>query len=252
MSFVLVDQSTMTDLAYGGELTPEILAKIAFACQEQLNGPFADAWGGSYTVRVGKDAADVGPNDVGCFIRDTLDIPGAAAYHDRLPNGAPVAYFAREDNNSLTDGPESLSVDMSHELDETAADPGANRWADEAGDRTEKAIEAADQVQNTCYAASNGVSVTNFLYPSAFDPGAAPPYDHLGKLKAQDDYDFGYEIVRSITAEAHDLQAEPLAARKGAKTVSTRGTPRLTQRRRHTHSRARRRGLALPPNPNAS
>jgi hypothetical protein len=194
LQFVLVNESTLTDDAHGGALTEETLISIAAACQGQMNQDVSPEWGIGATVRVGKtDGSDVGAQEIACWIKDSLpDVPGAVGYHDRLENGAAVVYFAREDCPSLTSGGESLSVCISHEIAETIGDPGANRWADVAGDGSEKALELCDQVQNTFYTASNGVAVSNFLLQASFDPGAPGPYDKLGVLKAQDDYNSGY------------------------------------------------------------
>jgi hypothetical protein len=239
-AFVLCDQSTLTDDAHGGPLTSEVLISIAAAVTAQMNDEVAEEWGCSVTFRVGAaDASDVKPNEIACLIKDSLpEAPGAAAYHDRLANGAPVAYFAREDYNSHTQGTSSLSVDISHECIETIGDPGANRWADILGDGSEKALELCDQVQNTIYSV-NGVSVSNFLLNSAFDPGASAPWDHMGVMKSQDDYSSGYEIVRVVDQQASQEQAKPY------KLIVHCGKMRPKQKQRHHASRTRRRGVGL-------
>jgi hypothetical protein len=272
-AFVLCDQSTLTDDAHGGPLTSEVLVSIAAAVTAQMNDEVAEEWGCSVTFRVGAaDASDVKPNEIACLIKDSLpEAPGAAAYHDRLANGAPVAYFAREDYTSHTQGTSSLSVDISHECIETIGDPGANRWADILGDGSEKALELCDQVQNTIYSV-NGVSVSNFLLNSAFDPGANAPWDHMGVMKSQDDYSSGYEIVRVVDQQASQEQAlKPLQPGESKKDFLARvkasgfymigneafplltrykmivhcGKMRPKQKQRHHASRTRRRGVGL-------
>jgi len=217
-----------------------VLVNIAAAVTAQMNDEVAEEWGCSVTFRVGAaDASDVKPNEIACLIKDSLpEAPGAAAYHDRLANGAPVAYFAREDYTSHTQGTSSLSVDISHECIETIGDPGANRWADILGDGSEKALELCDQVQNTIYSV-NGVSVSNFLLNSAFDPGASAPWDHMGVMKSQDDYSSGYEIVRVVDQQASQEQAKPY------KLIVHCGKMRPKQKQRHHASRTRRRGVGL-------
>jgi hypothetical protein len=236
-AFVLCDQSTLTDADHGGPLTPTILESIGSAVAKQMNGEVAAEWGCAVEFRVGKgDASDVAPGEIACIIKDSLpEAPDAAAYHDRLANGAPVAYFARQDYTSHTSGAESLSVDISHECIETIGDPGANRWADVAGDASEKAIELCDQVQNLTYEV-DGVAVSDFLHQSAFDPGATGPFDHLGQLAAQDDHSNGYAIERVVDQQATDAMG---------RRVVTRGCVRTTQKRRHHASRSRRRGVVV-------
>lgn len=185
-TYVLVDESTRTDADVGGELAPSTLKVIAYALKLQLNAEFNQEWGGAYDVRVDRKE-NVAPDEVCVNIQDSLpDTPGAAGYHDRLPNGAAVVYIARDGSSSLTDGSYALSVTLSHELCETAADPGANQWADTADGTTEEALEVCDRVEDTFYEAPNGVCVSNFLLRSAFDPGAAAPYDYMGILTEQD------------------------------------------------------------------
>lgn len=233
-SFVLVDQSTLTDAAHGGPLTTATIDAIGAAVTKQMNAEVAAEWGCTVSFRTGAaDASDVKPSDIACLIKDSLpDAPGAAAYHDRLPNGAPVAYFAREDYTSHTKGSESLSVDISHECIETIGDPGANRWADVADGESEKALELCDQVQNVIYEV-DGIAVSDFLLQSAFDPGASGSFDHLGKLTSQDDYSNGYMIVRVVDQQASD----DMPSRR----ANVAGTVPASQKKRHPTSRTSRR-----------
>jgi hypothetical protein len=237
LSFVLCDQSTLADASHGGPLTPAVLQTICDAVSEQMNGEFRTEWGGTYSFRVGKgDASDVQPNEVACVIKDSLkEAPGAAAYHTTLPNGAPVCYFAREDYTSHLDGSESLCNDVSHECCETAGDPGGNRWSDQASGQSEKALETCDQVQNSNYRACNGATVSNWLLQSAFDPGAAGPWDYLKVMTSQDDYSQGYMITRVVDQQAADQQPGSRGRR-----IVVLGAPRPRQKNAH-HSRAGRR-----------
>jgi hypothetical protein len=245
LSFVLVDESTLTDDAHGGALTEEILQSIADACEEQANNDIGPEWGVSATVRVGKpDGSDVGALEVACWIKDSLpDVPGAVGYHATLANGAPVAFFAREDCSSLTAGAESLSVCLSHEIGETLGDMAANLWADMATQQAEKARELCDQCQNTCYAGKGGVDVSNFLLPSAFDPGASGPFDKMGVLQSQDDFSNGYMITRVVDQSATDQTP--------SQKVVVHGAIKPTQKKRHPSSRTRRRGACVDVTPAA-
>src|SRR4029077_10486598 len=141
MRFVLVNESTTAASSLGGPLTPDVLQDVAVAISWQLNGDVAAEWGGvgTYSLRVGKnDGSDVQPSEIAIWIKNALpDAPGAAGYHDRLPNGAPVVYIGRDGSNSLTRGSNALSVTISHECCEAAGDPPANFWADR-GDGNEE------------------------------------------------------------------------------------------------------------------
>jgi hypothetical protein len=246
-AFVLCDQSTLTDAAHGGPLTTAILESIGAAVAKQMNGEVRAEWGCTVSFRVGAaDASDVKPGEICCHIQDALtDAPGAAAYHDKLPNGCPVAYFARSDYTSHTTGSESLSVDISHECIETIGDPGANRWADLASGTQSCALELCDPVQNAFYQV-DGISVSDFVTQGFFDPGSAGPFDFLGKCPAAGDYSNGYLIARTEDQQASDEMPSKLgevaAAVKRVWTTLVHGTPKTTQRHARGLSRRARRG----------
>ena len=247
-AFVLVDQSTITDAAHGGPLTTAILDQIGAAVAKQMNGEVSAEWGCKVTFRTGAaDASDVKPGEIGCLIMDSLPAaPGAAAYHDKLPNGCPVAYFARSDYSSHTQGSNSLSVDLSHECIETCGDPGANRWADLPSGTQSCALELCDPVQNQVYDV-DGVSVSDFVLQSYFDPGSSGPFDFLGKCPSVGDYSGGYLIVRTEDQQASDEMpsklAEVGATVKRVWQTIIHGTPKATQRDAHGLSRRARRGV---------
>jgi hypothetical protein len=183
MSFALVDESQGATTADGAALTPTVLESIASACLAQLNRDVSsETGGGPYLVRV-STGADIQPGEIVFSILPTLpNAPGAIAYHDVLGNGVPVAYDAITLSDSLTGPGNSLSVAISHELCETAGDPGCNRWADR-GDGTEVALEQCDAVESQTYdvglALATGIHVSNFVLRSFFEPGAPPPYDFM-------------------------------------------------------------------------
>jgi hypothetical protein len=247
LAFVLCDQSTLTDGAHGGALTPAVLDRICQAVQHQLNFDVAPEWGGSYRVRRGlPNASDRKPGEAVGYIVDTLpQAPGAAAYHDRTEDGQPILYFARDAFDSLTQGATSLSVGISHECLETAGDPGANRWADRT-DGLEQALELCDKVEDTTYSVL-GVTVSNWCLQSAFAPGAPAPWDHCRQLSSQDGRtQQGYDIVRTPGNDTSDETGN--GKRLPAQRVSIRGT--LSAKRRahkaHWSSRTYRRGVRLP------
>jgi len=180
------DMTGGTGKAGSGEaLTVDVLAAHAAAVQEQLLGPFADAWDSAPArCRVGAPGGtDVGPNERLMGYWQTPDQPGAAGYHTVDPKGRPYGKVFLDDAATLSSGAEAASVIASHEALEMTLDPTATLFALNI-DGTLYAYEASDAVEDTTYTASNNVTVSNFLHRAFFDPGAPPPYDHLGLLKA--------------------------------------------------------------------
>ncbi len=186
-SFALVDETQGATTLDGAALTPAVLSSIASACQVQLNRDVApETGGGPFLVRV-SDGKDIQPGEIVFAILPALpNAPGAVAYHDVNGKGVPVAYDAITLSDTLTGPGNSLSVAISHELCETAGDPGCNRWADR-GDGTEVAVEECDAVESQTYdvgaaaspAAPVGVHVSNFVLRAFWQPNAAPPYDFM-------------------------------------------------------------------------
>jgi hypothetical protein len=253
MRFVLVNESKSTAAGQGGVLMPATLQDIAVAVSWQLNGDVAAEWGGTgtYSVRVGQpDGSDVQPTEVAIWIKDALpDAPGAAGYHDRLGNGAAVVYIGRDGSDSLTQGGNALSVTISHECCEAAGDPPANFWADR-GDGNEEALELCDRVEDTSYAAPNGVTVSNFLLRAAFDPGASAPYDKLGVLKDRTGMTpGGYVILRTASSDEHQQtpSGKSAAGASAKHRVSIQGTIRTSKlnKKKNPSSRTYRRGVRL-------
>lgn len=238
MKFVLLDESTDIGNApqYGGPIHPEQLAAIASALNIQLNRDVATWWGGTYWVRAGASKADVQPGEVACALLDALpNAPGDVAYHDVDGNEVPVVFLARTACNSLTSGGDSVSSALSHELCEAAGDPYCNAWRDR-GDGTEVAQELSDAVQEAG-SEIDGITVSNFVLPAFFAPGARPPFDYLGTVGVGAiDAPFatmpgGYQLSRSGAGHETQILGEirPYrAARKG-----------------HWNSRTYRRGARL-------
>jgi hypothetical protein len=262
LCLVLCDHSTSTDPAQGGALTPAILAQIASALDIQLQEDVAPEWGGLPNVRVGApDASDVGPNEVELAIFDHSDQAGAAGYHAADPRGKAYGRFFRDAAVSLTAASTAglvLSGILSHEACEIAGDPGANRWADRPDGVSEEALELCDRVEDVSYTITSDdgtkVEVSNFLLPSAFDPGAPPPYDHLAVLAGQTDMTpGGYVIVRQTGAMGSAGEKwQPPAGEETialAKKVLAHGLaglpPKTLARKMAEGSRTRRRGVTF-------
>ena len=98
---------------------------------------------------------------------------GVVAAKPELDNGAQV----------LT-GDWSVSSVLSHEVLEMFVDPNCNLWAND-GKGSAYSFEVCDPVEAPSYTVA-GVSVSNFVTPSWFDPLAATTaqFDKLGQLSA--------------------------------------------------------------------
>ena len=98
---------------------------------------------------------------------------GVVAAKPELDNGGQV----------LT-GDWSVSSTLSHEVLEMFVDPNCNLWAND-GKGSVYSLEVCDPVEAPTYTVS-GVSVSNFVTPSWFDPLAAATaqFDKLGRLTA--------------------------------------------------------------------
>ena len=169
---------------------PELLGEIADAITRQVVAHVISPWGRQpVTVQVG-DAEQPDPPDparsiVPVVIFDDADQAGALGYHDRDPQGRPYArVFAGpvlEHGGDWVAGELSVASVISHEVLEVVIDPFVNLWADDGSGRL-YALEVADPVEADTYRIG-GVTVSNFVLPSWFDPGASGPYDQLGLLQ---------------------------------------------------------------------
>jgi hypothetical protein len=179
------------------------LPMIAQALAFQANGEFADAWlpgvendGIAIEVATSPDK-DAWP----CFVVETLDDPQALAYHT-TESGYPVLYVGwgviRDNGGTLTEGSNSLSAAMSHEVLESLADAFCDFYASQtsalaalvqanggSGDAF-VALEVCDPVQGSSYGfvlVDGTVSVSNFVTPEWFRDGASiVGFDHMGTL----------------------------------------------------------------------
>lgn len=222
MRFVLIDLTQGAQTTSGGVMTPAVLTQIAQACQQQLNTHFSSDWGGDYTVRVGtQDGLEPGEFPF-VLVAEFADVPNAIAYHTVNGNGQPLLFDAVTLSDSLAGPGNSVSVAISHELLETAADAGTNAWRDD-GHGVEHAQEVCDPVESQSYCIGN-VYVTNFVLPAWFTPNAVGPYDYMSRAAlpgAQGPsgpltlVSGGYEIRRTYDqgsegqVTAHRLDGEP-------------------------------------------
>lgn len=257
MAFAIVNKGT-------NPLVSPALASIAVAIETQLNAEFADEWGGRYIVRDTTGGPPPAPEEIPVILQDKLPIPGVLGYHElQTPAGKAIAYIAVGGLTDMTSGPDALSVTLSHELMETAADPTAARWQD-MGQGTLLALETCDEVEDVTYLGANGVAVSDFLLQSYFVPGSIGPYDHLGVLTKQgQETPGGYSIRATMPTDVHDarrrfdamLAQDPSnshgASQRINRVVFVTQPPRAArfEKKAHVTSRTHRRGVRFPTEP---
>jgi hypothetical protein len=123
---------------------------------------------------------------------------GVLGYHDATPKGTPEAFVfvgpILANGGTWTDGPNSVSVCMSHELLEMLLDLEANEYVNDHAGRM-WAREACDAVEARSIVVA-GCALSDYVLPAYFTPGAHGPFDKLGALTAPFSVDRGgYAIV---------------------------------------------------------
>jgi hypothetical protein len=156
------------------------LTAVAAAVQKQVTRDFGPIWGvrakvGAY-ARVNHVPLDYWP----VIIRDNLDRPEAAGYHeDEL--GQPCALVRPIDNWSVT---------VSHETLEMLADPwGRHLFAGQSPQHSDNRVKFLVEVCDPCSDAKykvDGIAVSDFYTPQYFDSAATPDvrYSHTGAITA--------------------------------------------------------------------
>ncbi|HEX6896715.1 MAG TPA: hypothetical protein VF146_15650 [Bryobacteraceae bacterium] len=182
VKWVLIDKTNGATPKDGSRLSPAVLKQMAEAVQDQVNQEFAAEWGSQATLRVGANSNDIQPGEWAyVFLASLPDAPDASAYHDIKGKGVPYALCAVKTCDDLL-GPNGVSVDVSHEILETAGDEGANQFANDNKGLLH-AVEMCDAVEVQTYGktAKDGtvVQVSNWLLRAWFIPGAAGPYDYM-------------------------------------------------------------------------
>lgn len=181
VKWVLIDNTKGATPDDGSKLSPAVLANIAEAVNSQVKEEFAAEWGAQASIRVGANVNDIHPDEWAyIFVGELPNAPGASAYHD-VAKGVPYAICAVKTCKDLY-GPSGVSVDVSHEILETAGDAGANLFANDNKGLLH-AVEMCDAVEVQTYAktCANGtrVQVSNWLLRAWFVPGAAGPYAYM-------------------------------------------------------------------------
>jgi hypothetical protein len=179
------------------------------AADRQLK-EICNAWGVPYTPVIYYRSVDgLSPNECRIAnIKTTLDAPGALGYHDDLAG----VIFSRILFTNLHDTP----VTLTHEDGEEGVDPTCDLY-DSYDDKDDQAREICDRVEGDVYTVqgsvgevSRDVPVSNWLYPSAFDPNGKKPFDKMGTLETWNGMTAGgYTILRSkATGDVSDIFAQ--------------------------------------------
>lgn len=136
------------------------------------------------------DPATVPPTAYGVTIVDTIDNQpqGVVGYHTEDTSaqtwGVVAAQPQLDHGGKALSGDWSVSSTLSHEVLEMFVNPNCNLWASD-GKGSVYSLEVCDPVEAPTYTVS-GVSVSNFVTPSWFDPQApaTAQFDKLGQLTA--------------------------------------------------------------------
>lgn len=167
-------------------VTDADVATMTAAIATQIQVDVAPAWNRApATVTFYNNASAVPAGALGVAIVNTIqDQPqGVLGYH--AENWGVVATQPEFANGAqVLTGDWSVSSTLSHEVLEMFVDPACNLWADD-GQGSAYSLEVCDPVEAPTYTVS-GVSVSNFVTPSWFDPlaPATAQFDKLGQVTA--------------------------------------------------------------------
>ena len=183
MLIAILNQSTLVSNADAAAMTEAAAAQVRFdAAPIWDRAPVAVVF---YT-----DPSAVPAAAHGIAIVDTIQNQpqGVLGFHTEDQGGklwGVVAAKPELDNGAqVTTGDWSVSSVLSHEVLEMFIDPNCNLWANN-GNGSAYSLEVCDPVEAPTYTVK-GVSVSNFVTPSWFDPLAAATaqFDKLGQLHA--------------------------------------------------------------------
>ena len=207
------------------------------ALQIQFDLHVAPAWNQKApTVKFYANMAQVPGYAWVISVLDNPDVANALGYHDEtndkvdgfifcapvLQNGGVVLYDATNPQNT------SVASVLSHESIEMFGDRFANFWSDgpsmtiNGATYSEYALELCDPVEGNSYAVSVGsqqVSLSNFVFPSWFNPEALAtvnmPFDYMKLLTSPFAMTSGgYMIVRQSGQENQAIDQQTLAGLK--------------------------------------
>jgi hypothetical protein len=215
----------------------EALTKIASAVSSQLAFDVGPAWGRlPWCVGAAADRASAGGDIVLVLVEADPSVPNALGRHTEGPDGTVygeiVVSPVLDNGGTLTDGPNSVSSVVSHEVIETFLDAAVSTW-DQAADGKLYAHEGCDAVEGDAYQVQ-GVSVSNFVCPAFFDSSAktGSRFDFLGKLVEPFTMTpGGYQVVMSGDLTVTQTFGDKMPAwKRVAKAARGRGAQRLAVR----------------------
>lgn len=162
-------------LVVEAKVTPTEVAAYAVAQQSQVREHFAPAWQlpATSTVRVIAKQADAVAGEVVVYLHDMPDATapqGAIAYHAQELDGTPACHvFCGLAAKCF----EVWTVAASHEVLETLGDPRLRRCVEMLPSGEIWDTEVCDRVEQDSYQI-DGVALTNFNTPEAFEPPDKP------------------------------------------------------------------------------
>jgi hypothetical protein len=173
--------TTIAILNASSVLTDAEVAAAIPALQTQISRDFAPIWNIDATLVFVPAGQAPQAADLVAHLLDDSDQAGALGYHDDDGTaGAPRALIFVKDD---IEGGFSWTVTVSHELLEMLVDPGCERTASVGA--LEYAYEVCDAPEDDSFGyAVDGVTVSDFVTPAWFTPGAAGPYDLRGHINA--------------------------------------------------------------------
>ena len=186
-------------------LNNDDVSKVVAVLQKQVHQDFAPIWGiDADLVFVPRDA-DPPADHWWLLIMDRSDDPSLTGSHNLNPEGLPTGrVFAKSDMEKQL----KWTVTASHELLEMLADPAINLSVFiESGSKHGKlyAYEVCDPCEGDGYGYEiDGVTVSNFVFPSWFEPFRKPgaQFDFQKKIeKAFQLLPGGYIGVLDIKSE---------------------------------------------------
>jgi hypothetical protein len=208
MLIAILNQSTLVSIDDAAAMTEAAAAQVRYdAAPIWDRAPAAVVF---YT-----DPAAVPATAHGIAIVDTIQNQpqGVLGFHTEDQGGklwGVVAAKPELDNGAkVTTGDWSVSSVLSHEVLEMYVDPNCNLWAND-GKGSAYSYEVCDPVEAPSYTL-NGVSVSNFVTPSWFDPlaPATAQFDKLGQLHAAFSIlKGGYVVYESAGKEQQKFGAE--------------------------------------------
>ena len=168
-------------------------SKWILAIDRQLSEHLAPEWSCVAPTIVDADSVTLGAKTPIIQVLDRISAAGALGDHSE-EGGRIIGEVGVQ---TCLDYGASPSAVLSHECLEASKDPFVNMWAD-GPDGISYAFELCDLVQDGTYSI-DGVDVSNFLFPAAFDPEDKDgPYDFMGALTAPfSKTPGGYSIIRS-------------------------------------------------------